>query len=218
MNDLINLNELGITKEESKELSELTSAAGGYLPAFRIYGSSSAIVKKGEFPMGHFGLYYSADKVVDVGDLVDVLVIAYRARASVMLSDEQPVNYFDPTSENFIAVKEKGKQKVQGHMFGLEYLLYLPSVKEYACFFMGSPTLRRESDNVKAHIGKALTLKIKFIETKQYSWHGCEALSCDTPFDVPPTEDIKAVYDEKFANPKDSDVDLAEPDESGRER
>lgn len=209
-NELVNLSEMGIeAPEQSKAVEELSSATT-YLPQLRVYGSGSDIVKKGLFPMGHFGLYSAKGKVVDLGEQIDVLVVHYHPRASIMLSDEQPINYYDIESDNFNGIVEKAKNKVQGHQFGLEYLLYFAAIQKFGIFFMGNPTLRRESDNVKSHQGKAVTLKIKFIETKKYSWHGCEVLSCDAPFEVPPAEDIKATYETYFANPVDSEVDLAE--------
>lgn len=221
MNDLINVNDLGIapqTEEQEKAISELTSS-GDYLPALRVYGGSSEIVKEGKFPIGHLGLYFSADKILDLGEQTDLLVVYYRPRASIMMGGDQPINFFDPQSANFNAVMEKGKAKVQGYTFGLEYLLWVPSVEQFGCFFMGNPTLRRESDNVKSHVGKAITLKTKLIKGKEHSWHGVEVLSCDTPFDVPPPELIKQTFDEKFANPTDSEVDLAnEPGEESRVR
>ena len=220
-NDLINLNELGIaqpTEAEEKALSELTQS-GDYLPQLRIYGSSSALVKQGKFPQGHFGLYFTADKVVDLDEQVDILIVTYRPRASIMLTDEQPVNYFDPESKNFNDVKTRGKNKEQGFMFGLDYLIWIPSIKHFAVFFMGNPTLRRESPNVKGNVGKAATLKIKFIPSKKWGgWHGCETLACDAPFDIPSNEEIKEVYDSKFANPKDSTVDIADDTDGERAR
>jgi hypothetical protein len=214
--ELININELGIATEDSKAISELTQA-GDYLPSLRIFGSESGIVKEGKFPMGHWGLYFSADKVVDLSSSIDVLVIAFRPRASIMMADDQPVNYFNPESANFISVMTKAKAKEQGYLAGLEYLIYIPSVQKFALFFMGNTTLRRESSNVKGYVGKAATLKIKLIKSKQYTWHGCETLSCEAPFDIPPGEEIKEVYDTKFANAQDSAVDIAEESE-GRAR
>ena len=216
-NELINLNELGIAvPEENKVMQQLTQA-GSYLPQLRIYGSEASIVKEGLFPMGHFGLYYAKDKILDLDTQVDVLVVNYQPRASIMLSDEQPVNYYDPTTENFILTLEKAKAKIPGHMAGYEYLLYFPSIGIFGLFFMGNATLRRESDNVKGHIGKAATLKIKLIKTKQYTWHGCETLACTVPFDIPPVEILKEA-NEKFKNVTDSNLSLSSSNEEERAR
>lgn len=217
-NELVSYDDLGIPQpEESKQLTEL-SASTAYLPQLRVYGFEAAVVKEGLIPGGHLGLYYTKDKIIDLGEQTDVLVIHFRPRASVMLSDEQPVNYYDMESDNFNDVKKKGEEKVPGHQFGLEYLLYFATPKVFGMFFMGNPTLRRESDNVRSHVGKALTLKMKLIKTKKYTWHGCEAFGCDTPFDIPDKELMKETYNKFFANPKDSEVDLAESSDEDRAR
>jgi hypothetical protein len=219
-NALINVNELGIgqqTEEQQKAIAELTKA-GSYLPQLRIYGGNNEIVKEGKFPVGHFGLYYSRDKVVDLNTDIDVLVVAFRPRASIIMSDENPINYYDIASGNFVDTKDKAVAKVQGYQAGLEYLIYISNVEEFAMFFMGSPTLRRESDNVKAAIGHAVTLKIKFIKTNKFSWHGCETLKCDVPFNIPDGEIIKETYDKYFAKPKDSEVNVAPEGEEARAR
>jgi hypothetical protein len=219
-NELINLNEIGIPQEqESKAITELTQA-GGYLPSLRVFGSESGIVKEGKFPMGHWGLYFSADKVVDLSEQVDILVISFRPRASIMASDDQPINFFNPESDNFRTILERSKSKdgSEGHLAGLEYLIWIPSVEKFALFFMGNKTLRRESSNVKAFVGKAATLKIKLIKGKKYTWHGCETLSCEAPFDLPSSEEIKEVYETQFANTQDSDLNIVDSDEPERAR
>lgn len=208
--DLIQYGELGIPQpEESKELAEL-SASTQYLPQLRAYGSEAAVVKESLFPMGHLGLYFTKDNIVDLGELTDVLVIHFRPRASIMISGEQPVTYYDMQSDNFNMVKEKGIKKAEGHQFGLEYLLYFAAIKKFGLFFMGNPTLRRESNNVKAHIGKAITFKMKLIKGKRHTWHGVEVIACDAPFDLPPKEIIKETYEKFFANPVDTELDLVE--------
>ena len=221
--NLINFDELGIQETDEQAQAEFTSS-GSYLPSLRVYGSASTIVKESKFPQGHFGLYFTADKILDLGEQVDVLIIHYRPRASIMLSDEQPISYFNPESANFNEIKTKaqikGKDKPQGYMFGLEYLLWVPSVQHFSLFFMGTPTLRRESSDVLALKGNSATFKIKFIPSKQYGgWHGMETLSCDAPFEIPPNDVIKNVYYSKFANPRDSEIHVTdEGDEADRAR
>jgi len=211
-------NELQITpKAETTELTELTQA-GAYLPQLRVYGSEASIVKEGKFPMGHFGAYFSADNVVDLGEQFDCLLIDWRYRASIMINDEQPVNYYNETTENFITVKDKALAKVEGHMAGLEYFLWVPSIKKFVLFFMGNPTLRRESGNVRALIGQAATLKIKLIKTKKYTWHGCEIIKCDSPLDMPEQEEAKKVHEKDFLNPKDSEVGVMSSDSEADKR
>ena len=103
--------------------------------------------------------------------------------------------------------------KEKGYACGLEYLLWIPNVSKFALFLMGNPTLRRESEKVLALIGKAATLKIRFIKSSEYSWHGCSCFPCTTPFgNLPDTNEIKDQLD-NFFNPQDSNIELAETKE-----
>lgn len=206
---LVNLSELGIKKKEEEDLSVLTKASD-YLPQLRVGGANTTFVKEGKVQMGHLALYFTSDKVVDISEQIDVLVIDYRSRASILITGDQPINYYNFESSNFQEVLARSKSNEGTYTAGLEYLIYIPSVNQFALFFMGTPTLRRESGNVKSLCGKAATFKIKLIKTKKYSWHGVECFSCDTPFDIPPKEEIIRIHEKYFANPEDSDVDIAD--------
>jgi len=209
---LIDLGDLGIqTADELEGEMDVLTKTSDFLPQVRIYGSENKLVKKGKFPLGTFGLYFSSDKVVELGEEFDCIVIAARPRASII--DDTPVSFYDFKSDSFQQVKVKAFDKVDGHLVGLEYLVWIPSLAQFALFFMGSITLRRESPNVKAQIGKGLTSKIKLIEGKKYTWHGCTCYTCSAPLDAPPTDDLKAEV-VKFQNPQTS-VKLAPEDEEG---
>ncbi len=224
MNQLINLQDLGIEEVATTGLEELTQASQ-YLPQLRIYGASSDIVKENKFPMGHLGLYYNNDKIVDLGEETDVLVIEARPKASIIMSGENPVNYYgkfvdgvwDCSNPNFQEVKAKAMAKERSHNVGLEYLLFIPVLKEFGLFHMGTSTLRRESDNMLALRYNAATVKVKFIKKKDYSWHGCTVLKCDTPFELPDGEALKAERD-KFMDPVNSKVEMVEESSSQRDR
>lgn len=217
--DLIPRQTNEIAERESGEIDSLTRTSD-FLPQIRVYGSESNIVKRGKFPIGHFGLYFSAEKVVDLGEQFDCLIVDWRPRASIVTGDT-PISFFgkfnndNPEGEKwsfsneFREIKEKAMAKAKGYLCGLEYLVWIPSVEKFGLFLMGNPTLRRESPNVKALTRKACTLKIKFIEPtgSSYSWHGATAFQCNTPFDVPDLEVINSEI-EKFRDPKDSDVEF----------
>lgn len=216
-NELVNLSDLGIeVPEENKELAELSKSAITYLPQLRVYGSEADIVKEGNFPMGHLGLYFNKENIVDLGKETNILVIHFRPRAAILLSGEPPTNFYDIKSNNFQDIVEKAKNRISGHQFGLEYFMYFFAIEKFGLFFMGNATLRRESDNVKSHTGKAITLEVKLIKDKKHTWHGCMTLSCDAPVKMPSKEDIVDNYNTYFTNPKDTDLDLV--DDSSEER
>ncbi len=225
--DLIPAQNLNLAERESDGIDALTRTSE-FLPQLRVYGSEANIVKEQKFPMGHFGLYFSPEKVVDLGEQFDCLVIDWRPRASI-ISGDTPISFFGifnseagegdkwTYSKEFIEVKNRAMGKDKGYLVGLEYLLWFPSINKFGLFLMGNPTLRRESVNVKALIKKAATLKIKLIKTTKYTWHGCVAFACATPFDIP-AEEIILEEIAKFRDPKDSAVEFAEDEKEGQGR
>lgn len=211
---LIPLDKLGIKTEENKELDALTRTSD-FLPQVRVYGSETNIVKEGKFPMGHFGMYFSADKIIDLGEEVDTLIVAYRARASIVTGDT-PVNFYEINSKEFGEVKDKAMLGEQGYLAGLEFLIWFPNVKGFGLFLFGNKTLRRESANVRACVGAAATLKVKLIKSAKWTWHGASCFPCSNPLDLPPQESLVEEV-EKFKNPKSSDVEFVnEESDTGR--
>lgn len=219
-NYLIPVEGLGLTNiSQGGELSALTRSSD-YLPQLRVMGSSVEIVKEGKFPVGHWGLYFTKDNVVDLTEQFDCLVIAYRPRAVILQAT--PINFYGKLesnegggqewvfSEEFKSVQARAMNKEQSYQCGLEYLLWIPSVSKFGLFLMGNPTLRRESEKVLALVGKAATLKIRFIKTEKFSWHGCSCFPCTTPFaNMPDSEEIKEQI-HVLHNPEDSQVELAD--------
>lgn len=225
--DLIPAETLDLATRESGDIEALTRTSE-FLPQVRVYGSEANVVKEQKFPMGHFGLYFSPEKIVDLGEQFDCLVVDWRPRASIV-SGDTPISFFGKFnaeaeegkkweySKEFVEVKDRAMAKEKGYLVGLEYLVWIPSVGKFGLFLMGNPTLRRESSNVKALVRKAATLKIKLIKTNQYTWHGCTAFACTTPFDIPEKE---MIVDEivKFRDPKDSAVEFADDEKEGQGR
>ena len=210
---LISLENMGVVARTDEGVESLTRTTE-FLPQIRIYGSESTIVKEGKFPMGHMGMYFAQDNVVDLNDAFDSLVVDWRPRVSIVTGD-QPISYYgkfdgDWTfSKEFNMVKEKAMNKEQGYLCGLEYLLWVPTIEKFGLFLMGNPTLRREYSNVKALVGKAATFKVKLIKTTKFTWHVVQVFPFQTPFDLP-DEGALVTEVQKFREPKDSDLELSD--------
>lgn len=218
---LIQTKSLGLDVPDGGDIEDLTKTSV-FLPQIRVYGSSTDAVKEGKIPMGHFGLYISSKSIIDLGEQFDSLAIAWRPRASSVDGDT-PLNFFGQLvdskwvySRGFTDFKTRAMSKEMGYLAGLEFLMYVPTLKKFALLFMGNPTLRQEGANVKALIGCGVTLKIKLIK-KKYTWHGCDAFECTTPFDLPSDNDIKDQMVE-FRKPKDSDVEFVDEPQGSTSR
>jgi len=187
-------------------------AAPAWLPRLQLMSSNSEKCKKGEFPVNHYALVVG-QTFNDLGTEVDALNLAWRPRA-MDLSGDNIVTVYDPKSKEFQDIVARSAEQNSGCMYGVEFLLYIPSAKTFAGFFMGSKTARNEAPNVKAKMHEPITLKHQIIENKRYSWAGPIVVSCTTPFEIPPKELILAEV-HKFQNPPEREVELADEEATG---
>lgn len=207
-NDLIPVSE----SQAEQELALLeVGASSGFLPRIQLFGGSSDAVKESKINVGRYGLVRGKDQLEDLGSEVDVLVCAGRVKA-LDVSGDMPITSYDHKSDLFKEIAEGSGKENSRKMFGPEYLLYIPSIKTFATFFLSSPTARRESPAIHSRLRKAATLKAKLIAGKKHKWHGPVITQCSTPFDLPDQEVLQGEIS-KFVNPKASDVEIASESE-----
>ena len=183
-----------------------------YLPRLKLCGSQAGECQRGLVGIGHYALIKSKEEVEDVGDSVDVIVVAGRAKA-VQLSDP-PIQAFDPSSDLFKDIQEESTKKDSDAMFGPEFLVFIPAHQVYATFFLCNPTGRRFAPDMQARLNEGATLGSRLIETAKYKWHGPKIKDCGAPLEVPDLENLTEVAT-KFLKEKDSKVEIA--DEVGRQ-
>jgi hypothetical protein len=203
-NDLITATDVAIANESA--LLEV-GASTGFLPRIQLFGGSSDAVKEGKINVGRYGLVRGKDQLEDLGPEVDVLVCAGRVKA-LDISTDTPITSYDHKSDLFKDIAAGSAEENSRKMFGPEYLVWVPSCKQLATFFLSSPTARRESGSIHARLRKAATLKAKLIVGKKFKWHGPQIVPCSTPFELP---DVDFLNEEiaKFVNPKSSEVEIA---------
>lgn len=193
----------GAVEKFSDDDFALATKAGDYLPRLQLMTANSDKCKGGEFPINHYALV-SGQNFTDLGEALDIAVVTWRPKALEI--DEEIISVYDPEDAEFKRIQAKSDEKDSGCMFGPEFLVYIPSKEQFATFFMGSKSSRREAPNLRARVGKAATLKSHFIETKKYSWYAPTIVPCSTPMDIPPVEAIQEQV-EKFNNPPASEVE-----------
>lgn len=184
------------------------ASGGDWLPRLQLFGGNSDAAKEGKIPMGHYGVVTSKDTIIPVGPEVDCLVLSWRPKAMSLNGDDILTNY-NPQSAIFQDIVARSELPDSGCMFGPEFLLYLPGVKRYVTFMMGSKSSRREAPNLKTILEgqRAATLKVALLAGKKFKWHNPVATRCSTPFELPTDiEALKKVV-EAFNNPKESDVE-----------
>lgn len=187
-----------------------------FLQRIQLYGSSSKLCKMGRIPQGHFGVPVSKDKIDDLGDSFDCLVIQYRLKA-MDINGDRPVSFFDKDSESFQKIVDASSTKDSGCMWGPEFLLWLPNKKCFASMFFCNPTMRNVAEELKALHGNFATISSVLIDTKKYMWHGPKITACTTPYDLP---DMAGVVEEntKFIKLDQEPVQVLEDDDDTPQR
>ena len=193
------------------------SLAKGYLSRLQLFGSKSDACAEGKIGIGRWGIVRD-DDITDLGEELDAVIISWRPKA-LQIAKEGIIANHDPSSDTYKNIKELSNVKDSGCMHGPEFLLWIPGQDQFVTYHMSSKTARRESQKMEPLIGKAATFRCKLIDppNSRHKWHGPVVVGCSTPLTVPPIEDIEEQV-KVFQNPPKQEVELAEDDDSGRER
>ena len=184
---------------EDKDFDDLASA-GKFLPRLALCGSSSNVVKTGAVQMGTYALI-SGKSVTALGKEIDLLVIAWRATALDMQSEDTVIDSHDKDSELFKSIQHRAdNESDSGCAYGPEFLVYIPSINRYATFLFGSKSARREAPAMKARMAQAATLCVELATNKRNSWHVPVVRVCSALDNIPPIEEIRSKV-EQFLNP-----------------
>lgn len=191
------------------------SSGGGFLPRVMLMNSSSNAVKEGLINQGHYALVQGKDNR-DLTKEVIVKPVTWRPRA-MEINDNEIISAFNPKSAEFKRIQEKSDESDSGCMFGPEFLVWVPSVKVFATFFMASKTARRVAPEMREILNRnaAATLKSTLIKGKKYSWFGPVVTICSQPIEPFDPEELRELA-EKFANPPETESEPAEPESRPR--
>ena len=190
-----------------------TTKSGDFLPRLQLMTANSDKCKKKEFEQNHYA-FIRDQNFQDIGESVDCLIVTWRPKA-IEIGD-QIISCFDSNHDEFKRIQEKSAEQDSGCMYGPEFLIYIPHLKEFATFFCGSKSSRREAPNIRALMTKPATFKSRFVETKKYSWQTPVVVTCSTPFEGPDLELLRKIVD-KFNTPPQTEVEVA-PETEGAER
>lgn len=186
---------------------------------------------------GNYAVIIDSDNANDIGDSIDVLVLARRPKAIDMSDVEQVVVSYDSKSELFLNIAERSAEQDSGCQYGVSFLIAERSTGQLYEFFCGTSSMRREipaisaymaasKDQIKArglkdvkpHGPLPLTLKSKNVRRKTYSWFVPVPQDCSTPFTAQqlPSAEIIRKEMEKFVCPPEDETKVVQDDKKGR--
>lgn len=187
--------------------NEYAGLAGGmeFLPRLQLSGATSDLAKEGKVPIGTYTLVETKEKYTDLGKQINVFILGLRLKAlEISKTGDGISSFYDPKSDDFKRIANASQDRDSGCLAGPEFLVYIPSQKRFATFFMASKSMRNEAPSVKALLGKAATLQVAMAENKKkQKWHVPKTLPCTIPLDPPDQTEFASVSN-KFRNPVSS--------------
>jgi len=206
VNAMIPADIAGSMVQYGDDIFKAATKSGDYLPRLQLMTANSDVCKGGKFPINHYALIRDQN-FQDLGEAVDILVISWRPKALEI--GENVISVFKMEHAEFQRIQAKSAEQNSGCMYGPEFLIWIPAVKEFSTFFCGSKSSRREAPGIRALMAKAATLKSRYVETKKFKWYTPAVIPCSTPFDAPDLVKLKEVVD-KFNNPPETTVEVAD--------
>jgi len=225
-----------IGDEASKALIDSDSLSQGskFLKRIQLF-SGGKLVKKKLIEEGHFGVPLGAEKVTDLGESIDLLVIWRKPKAIDMSDTDNLIVSNDPSSSEFKRIVEMADHvKDSGCAYGPAYLVYERSTGQFYEFFAGNASGRVESSNINNYLpvtqqaiaaGKApkgvteprfcvpMTLRSQYVEKGKFSWFAPKSEDCLTPFDYPGMDVIQEQM-KLFMKKEDSGVKTVSKEEA----
>ncbi len=204
-----------------------------FLPRIQLYTKGKAIDKH-LIVSGHYGVPKSDDEIIDLGESIDIILIARRPKAVDISDTEAIVVSYDPASEEFQRIQDESAESESGCMFGISYLVLERSTGELYEFFFGSKSLRaaaktlngyfaitqddidatkaagKNVDGLQPRPARPVTLTSRLVEKGKFTWHVPEFAACSTPFSSSPGQDAINQEAEKFVSAKSEGVTKVE--------
>ena len=184
-----------------------------FLGRLQLYTKGKAI-NKGQVKPGHYGIPEGED-VIDLGDQIDLYVLARRPKAIDMTDMEALFISYDMDSEEFKRIAAKSTESDSHCQYGPSFLVFERTTKRFLEFFCGSKSTRSEAKKVypfapltdadiarqaaagndvselAAHGPIEMTLKSRLVEKGTYSWHVPVVVKCGRPVTLPKWDRVK---------------------------
>jgi hypothetical protein len=188
---------------------------------------------------GCYAVILDSENAQDLGDKIDILVLARRPKALDMSDLEQVVVSYDNKSDLFVDIAARSGTKDSGCQYGVSFLVIERSTGSLYEFFCGSISLRKEIpvlsaymaitqeqiearglEKVEPHGPLPLTLGSKNVRKKSYSWFVPVPQKCSTPFTAAqvPNADVIRKEMERFVNPPKDETTVVPNGEERRPR
>lgn|SRR4030042_650976 len=206
MNELIPFSIDAIPTVTDAEYGELvkSDAATKFLPRIQL-NTKGKYIDTEKAPPGCW-IVPNGDECTVLGKEVDVLPIAVRSKAMDVSDRDNIVAVYDPNSDEFKRIKAAPKNS--GCMWGLSYLVIERKTAQLYELYFGNASGRAEADKLKPFLPRpgrdpqVATLKIKYRQGKDFSWHVPVVTRCSEPLTDGPDLTTLVAEKNRFMNPE----------------
>jgi hypothetical protein len=213
-NAILNLDNLPVTSSGSDEQFAALAQSSGFIGRLQLYTKGTAVNKRLIGP-GEFGIPGSGESIEVLGDSVDLMVLARRAKAVDLNDTDAIVTSYDPSEDAFKDIAARSALQNSRCMYGPSFLVYERTTGRFLEFFCGTKSSRSEAGKIypflpltaadiearkaagndvsslEPHGPRAMTLKSRLVEKNDWSWHVPVVIPCSTPFsNLPKVETI----------------------------
>jgi len=211
--------ELALAQSTKMTPEQIQECIGPWLARLQLFSSRSAAAMERVIPAGHWGIPVSSSTIIDLGDEVDVVLVAHRDRA-MWYDGEEMHSSTDRNSPLYNRLKDMAEADSEsGAMYGPEFLAWVGEIQMFLTIFLGNKSARRETLAFMQVMNQPATVYCRLVSGKKHKWEvpqikGSKAF----PFDLPTDKAIQEAW-AKFTKP-DEQAELADADtgDSGRER
>ena len=192
---------------DAKDAEALTLAGNNssFLRRMQFMSAKADLCQAGKFPINHFGIT-SGEEVQDLGEQVNCIPLAYRPLAIDSKAKDGAIVCLTPNLDaqgkctgEFARIQELAEVSNSGAMSGVQFLVWIPDIREFATFFLFTKTARQEIKPMAALIGRGASVKGRFIDGKFKYWSP-KVIACSIPMEIPEEAEMRAQI-EKFKNP-----------------
>jgi len=214
------VNNLPAVQEDVLNQVAEVSKGSDFIPRLQLV-TKGKYVDTGKIGPGRWGVPQSGgEEIIDLGDQIDIIPFAVRAKAIDMSDRDAIVAVYDTKDPEFQRIKTAPKNT--GCMWGPSFLVLERATGKLYELFFGNASGRMEAGKLRPFlptadnqgVPSAASLGIRYKSTKEYGWHVPVVTKCSEPFDPDncPAGDILNAEVEKFNNPSKGAEKVAEAD------
>lgn len=224
MSGLIQLPENAIAQVADPMVGQVCKAVN-FLPRLQLCQGLSAAVTANKARPGEFVIVVSQEETINVGKEPVIIPIVYRWTALDM-SGEKVIAVHHKVGETFskplfLDIQNRADNVQNSNCsYGPETLVYIPSQNMLATFLCGSKTTRNSFQDIAALRGRGAILTSKFIDPRgsKHKWWGFTVSPFSGDFENTPDAEQLRLEVERYLNPSDSTVEVADPETPADDR